>query len=90
MSGDVAYGFAPDPLADSAMFESSQLVSGDFARAERSSARAGWAAVSSGFADEHHLKVGSPFELPTPSGSTRLRVAAITTNSGWPRGNDHA
>ncbi len=71
---------------DPAMFESSQLLSGDFARAETLIRHGGWVAVSSGFADERDLKVGSAFELPTPSGVVRPRVAAITTNSGWPAG----
>jgi hypothetical protein len=68
------------------MLESSQLLSGSFARANALIRQGGWAAVSSGFAEERHLKVGSPFELPTPSGATPLHVAAITTNSGWPAG----
>ncbi|HEX4837180.1 MAG TPA: FtsX-like permease family protein, partial [Solirubrobacteraceae bacterium] len=74
------------PTSDPAMFESSQLLSGRFARADALIRHGGWAAVSSGFADERGLEVGSPFGLPTPSGTARLRVAAITTNSGWPAG----
>jgi putative ABC transport system permease protein len=74
------------PPTDPAMLESSQLVSGGFARAEALLRHGGWAAVSSGFAHERHLDLGSRFELPTPSGSEVLRVAAITTNSGWPAG----
>ena len=74
------------PPGDSAMIESSQLVAGDYPRAERLIRHGGWAAVSSGFADEQHLKLGSLLELPTPSGITPLHVAAITTNSGWPGG----
>lgn len=74
------------PLGDSAMIESSQLLKGDFNRADALIRAGGWAAVSSGFADEHDLRVGSGFELPTPSGSAPMRVAAITTNSGWPAG----
>ena len=52
--------------------------------------------MSNSFAQEHHLGVGAKFALPTPSGAERLRVAAITTNSGWPPGtitmnsNDYA
>jgi putative ABC transport system permease protein len=71
---------------DSAMLESSQILSGNFIRADTLIRRGGWAAVSNGFSADHHLKLGSRFELPTPSGSERLRVAAITTNSGWPSG----
>jgi putative ABC transport system permease protein len=72
--------------SDPTMFESTQLISGSFARANALVRGGGWAAVSSDFADEHHLKVGSHFVLPTPSGRAPLRVAAITTNSGWPAG----
>ncbi len=72
--------------ADPVMFESSQLLSGSFKRANALIRDGGWAAVSSGFASEHDLKVGSAFDLPTPYGSVRPRVAAITTNSGWPAG----
>ena len=74
------------PSSDSAMLESSQILQGDFGQADALMRRGGWAAVSNGFAREHHLGVGSPFALPTPSGAERLRVAAITTNSGWPPG----
>lgn len=74
------------PPADPTMFESSQLVSGNFARAQRLIRSGGWVAVSSGIASEHHLKVNSPFELPTPSGPELVHVAAIATNSGWPAG----
>jgi putative ABC transport system permease protein len=72
--------------SDPAMLESSQILSGSFARADRLIRGGGWAAVSNSFAGEHHLKLGRPFELPTPTGLERLRVAAITTNSGWPPG----
>ncbi len=74
------------PVTDPVMFESSQLVSGNFVRANALIRQGGWAAVSSGFASERGLKVGSSFELPTSSGVVSPRVAAITTNSGWPAG----
>ncbi len=72
--------------SDPAMFESNQLLSGEFARAQRLIRSGGWASVSSGFAGERHLRVGDAFAFPTPAGPARLRVAAITTNSGWPAG----
>jgi putative ABC transport system permease protein len=64
----------------------SQLVRGELARANRLLREGGWATVSTGFAEEHHLHVGQSFALPTPSGSARFGVAAITTNIGWPSG----
>jgi putative ABC transport system permease protein len=65
---------------------SSEMRQGDIARARRLMRGSGWATVSSGFADEHGLSVGSRFVLPTPSGVVSLRVAATTTNIGWPPG----
>ncbi len=74
------------PTSDETLLESSQLVHGEYASATRLIRAGGWAAVSSEFASERHLRVGSHFALPTPTGSARLGVAAITTNSGWPAG----
>jgi putative ABC transport system permease protein len=71
---------------DPVMFESSQLLSGSFAQADSLIRQGEGVAVSKGFADERGLKVGNTFKLPTPSGIVRPRVAAITTNSGWPAG----
>jgi putative ABC transport system permease protein len=71
---------------DSTLLEPSQILTGEFEAAESLLRQGGWAAVSSSFADELHLHVGSAFSLPTPSGNERSRVAAITTNSGWPSG----
>ncbi len=71
---------------DPSMFESSQLIHGEFSRADALIRRGGWAAVSSGFAEERDLQVGDTFRLPTPSGVVSPRVAAVTTNSGWPAG----
>jgi putative ABC transport system permease protein len=74
------------PASDPALFASSQMLKGNYATATRLIRSGGWAAVSSEFASEHHLHVGSYFLLPTPSGAARLGLAAITTNSGWPAG----
>ncbi|HEX5852975.1 MAG TPA: FtsX-like permease family protein [Solirubrobacteraceae bacterium] len=74
------------PARDSAMIQSSQMIEGNLARATRLLRGGGWAVVSDGFADEHDLRVGSRFALPTPSGPTQLGVAAVTTNVGWPAG----
>jgi putative ABC transport system permease protein len=74
------------PRNNSTMILSSQLLEGDLTSATERLRQAGWATVSDGFAKEHDLRVGSWFVLPTPSGSTRFRVAAVTTNMGWPSG----
>lgn len=65
---------------------SSEMRQGDIARARRLMRGSGWATVSSGFADERGLSVGSRFYLPTPAEVVPFRVAAITTNIGWPPG----
>jgi putative ABC transport system permease protein len=74
------------PPGDASTIESSQLSHGEYATATRLVRAGGWAAVSSDFADEHHLHVGGSFVLPAPSGGAGMRVAGITTNSGWPAG----
>lgn len=74
------------PTGDATLIQASQLLHGDLAQATRLIRHGGWAAVSNGFAEERHLHVGGAFTLPTPSGTARLRVAAITTNVGWPPG----
>jgi putative ABC transport system permease protein len=74
------------PPSDPRMIQSSQLLQGDLAQATARMRTKGWAVVSNGFADEHRLRLGQAFALPTPSGPARLRIAAITTNVGWPPG----
>ncbi len=74
------------PPGNASMILSSELRRGDLTRGRALMAQNGWAAVSSGFADEYGLHVGSRFTLPTPSGPARFNVAAITTNIGWPPG----
>lgn len=55
-------------------------------RAERRLAAGGWIAVSRQIASERHVRVGSAFTLPTPSGPRAYRVAALTTNLAWSPG----
>jgi putative ABC transport system permease protein len=74
------------PPGSGSMILSSQLEHGTFAHANTLMSQNEWATVSSGFASEHGLQVGSSFTLPTPSGAARFNVAAITTNIGWPPG----
>jgi putative ABC transport system permease protein len=75
------------PSSDPTMIPSSQILHGNLAQASALLRHGGWAAVSEGFASSRGLRVGSSFTLPTPSGQTRLGVAAITTNLGWPSGS---
>jgi putative ABC transport system permease protein len=63
----------------------SQLLGGDVRLATARLREGGWALVSQALADEHHLRVGQPFRLPSPRPLT-VRLAGITTNLGWPPG----
>jgi len=72
-----------------------QLVDGDLALANARLREGGWAVISKAIADQHGLRIGDYFTLPSPR-PTRLRVAAFGTNIGWPPGaivmsaNDYA
>lgn len=74
------------PSGDRTIIPPSQLLHGELAHADALLQGHGWAAVSVGFASEHHLRVGGTFKLPTPSGVQSFGVAAIATNLGWPPG----
>ncbi len=74
------------PSNGGSIFPVGQLLEGQIVSATDHLRSYGWAGVSSTFATEHGLHVGSAFILPTPSGRTPFRVAAITTNIGWPPG----
>jgi putative ABC transport system permease protein len=74
------------PPADVPLVPASQILRGNPRLADKRLSAGGWASVSAGFADEHHLAVGAPFTLPTPTGPLGLHVAAITTNLGWASG----
>lgn len=63
-----------------------QILAGDFATARRRLREGGWVAVSKQIAEEQHAHVGGVLELPTPTGASRFRLAALTTNFGWPGG----
>ncbi len=62
-----------------------QLVSGDPALAASRIRRGGWVVLSQALATEHHLHIGQVFTLPSPR-PTSFRVAALSTNLGWPPG----
>lgn len=63
----------------------SQVISGNPNLASERVRQGGWAVLSQALAAEHHLHVGQAFTLPSPRPLT-LRVAALTTNLGWPPG----
>jgi putative ABC transport system permease protein len=70
---------ASDPIPPS------QLLTGKLPSAVSKLREGGWAVVSQAVAAEHHLHIGQSITLPTPNPTT-LRIAALTTNLGWPPG----
>jgi putative ABC transport system permease protein len=75
---------APPPTANRPL-PSGQLVSGNLALATARLRAGGWAVVSQRLAAEQRLRIGERFTLPSPR-PTSLRVAALSTNFGWPPG----
>jgi putative ABC transport system permease protein len=73
------------PSEASPLVPPTQLVEGNVAQADARVREGGWAVVSLALAEEHKLKIGQAFTLPTPDPST-FRVAAISTNIGWAPG----
>jgi putative ABC transport system permease protein len=63
----------------------SQLVTGNLMLATARLRLGGWAVVSQAIANQYHLHIGQRFTLPSPYPRT-FRVAALTTNLGWPPG----
>jgi putative ABC transport system permease protein len=64
----------------------SQLVTGSLALANARLRLGGWAVISQAIANQYHLHIGQRFTLPSPYPRT-FRVAALTTNLGWPPGS---
>jgi len=73
------------PSEASPLVPPTQLVEGNVTQADVRLREGGWAVVSLALAEEHKLKIGQSFTLPTPNPST-YRVAAISTNIGWAPG----
>jgi len=73
------------PSSSADPIPASQSVSGDLAGATAKLRAGGWAVLSQAIAARDHLRVGQRFTLPAPNPTT-LRVAALTTNLGWPPG----
>jgi putative ABC transport system permease protein len=60
-------------------------VEGNLRQATQRVRAGGWAVLTRAIAEEHHLRIGSAFTLPSPD-PTRMRVAALSTNIGWAPG----
>jgi putative ABC transport system permease protein len=62
-----------------------QVLTGSLKVASAKVRSGSWAVLSQGLADEQHIRLGERFTLPAPRPIT-LRLAATTTNLGWPPG----
>lgn len=71
------------PRDDSEIVPTSQLLDGDHVSATVRMRRTGWICLSTALAQKYDVGVGDAFELPTPTGPRRFRVAAVTTNLSW-------
>lgn len=73
------------PRAAPAPIPPSQLREGDLTAATARIRAGGWTVLSESIADELGAGIGDRVRLPTPV-PTSFRVAAISTNLGWPPG----
>jgi putative ABC transport system permease protein len=83
--GDRRVWVSAQPVAQPQMVYPHQLVQGELALADARVREGGWAVISKALATQHHLHIGSRFTLPSPRPTT-FRVAAFSTNVGWPPG----
>ena len=74
------------PPEDRQLVPATQVVKGDLALAQQRLRDDGWAAMSQTIAADLGVDVGERFELPTPTGTLDLRLAATVTNLGWGSG----
>jgi len=63
-----------------------QVLQGRIQAAAARLREGGWVVLSKQIASEHHVKVGGLVRIPTPTGRARFRLAATSTNFGWPTG----
>jgi putative ABC transport system permease protein len=83
--GDRRVWVIASPRTDAQMVPPSQVLQGGSSLATIRIRRGGWVAMSKAIADERKLHVGQSVTLTTPVPTT-FRLAAITTNFGWPPG----
>jgi putative ABC transport system permease protein len=74
------------PAGAGASLLEGQILQGNARTAAARLRQGGWVVLSKQIAGEHHLKVGGVVRLPTPTGLVALRLAAASTNFGWPTG----
>ncbi len=73
------------PRADPHPIAASQLLHDKLASTTARLRAHGWVVISQAIASEHNLHTGETFTLPSTRPTT-LRVAALSTNMGWPPG----
>jgi putative ABC transport system permease protein len=73
------------PRQSSPLLPETQLVEGNLRQATQRVRSGGWLVLSRAIAEEHHLRIGQTFTLPSPDPST-FRIAALSTNIGWEPG----
>lgn len=73
------------PRTSPQMLPPSQLVEGHLQTATQRLRNGGWIVVSRSLAESQHLRIGGSFLLPSPH-PTVFRIAALSTNGGWPPG----
>lgn len=83
--GDRRIWVLAPPRSAMAPIPRSQLIEGGLPEATQRLRAGGWAVVSRALAEEHDLRPGRSFVLPSPR-PMMFRVAAISTNIGWPAG----
>jgi putative ABC transport system permease protein len=83
--GDRRVWTIAQPRSDLQPIAASQIVNGSAAVAFERLHANGWVVISQAIASAHHLHIGQAFTLPTPN-PTAFRVAALSTNLGWPPG----
>lgn len=64
-----------------------ELVAGNLTSTLRRLREGGWVTASKQVAEEQHVQIGGTLLLLTPTGTARFRLAALTTNFGWPGGS---
>jgi putative ABC transport system permease protein len=74
------------PATDRALIPRSQVIEGNAERADALVRAGAWAAVSAELARSLGAGIGDWIALPAARGETRFRIAALTTNLGWPPG----
>jgi putative ABC transport system permease protein len=74
------------PASATAAVLEGQILQGQMQTAANRLGKGGWIVLSKQIANEHHVKVGELVRIPTPTGLASFRLAATSTNFGWPTG----